>query len=166
MTKRRTMRFISVGSTFIVILAVARIIVLFLEAMSQVKDERFQDTELLILCREGAARGSSKMRIACLQAEGERSSPIVLKGMLRAVNTLCKDISEAMASPFRFLLMMLVLTTTFMPMQTFVQLLFGHCEPTLQSASHIVVVASDAYDNQQFPAEATRAMHSRLAKVR
>ena len=48
---------------------------LFLESMASVRDERSADTELITACKSGIARGSAKMRGACLQAHADRASP-------------------------------------------------------------------------------------------
>ena len=58
-----------------------------LEAMATVRDERSQDYELLDICQRGEARGSAKMRAACLQAQADRASPLMLKAIVRAVST-------------------------------------------------------------------------------
>ena len=77
---------VAIASGLLAFVSFARVAVLFLEALSAVRDERAQDYELLQLCREGSARGSMKMRAACLQAQADRASPVVLKAVLRAVS--------------------------------------------------------------------------------
>lgn len=89
-------------STVITVISMARVMVLFLEAVAVVRDERGHDHELLELCSGGAARGSAKMRSACLQAQAERASPILLKAIVRAVSTAWKEFAETIASPLGF----------------------------------------------------------------
>lgn len=76
--------------------------VLFLEAVAAVRDERSHDYELLEICARGEARGSTKMRTACLQAKADRASPLVLKAVVRAVSTAWREFSDSVATPFGF----------------------------------------------------------------
>lgn len=89
-------------STVLAVISMARVTVLFLEAVAVVRDERSHDHELLELCSGGAARGSAKMRSACLSAQAERASPILLKAIVRAVSTAWKEFAETIASPLGF----------------------------------------------------------------
>lgn len=90
--------------------------VLFLEAMATVRDERSQDYELLDICQRGEARGSAKMRAACLQAQADRASPLVLKAVVRAVSTAWREFSDSVATPFGFATMILfVISSILLP---------------------------------------------------
>ena len=98
--------------TALMLLSLARVLVLFLESMASVRDERLNDLELIELCRTGMARGSSKMRAACLQAKSDSASPIVLKAVIRAVSTAWHEFSESVSSPFGFLTFVLFMLSS------------------------------------------------------
>ncbi len=109
-------------STGLAVISMARVLVLFLEAVAVVRDERGHDSELLELCTGGAARGSAKMRSACLQAQAERASPLLLKAVVRAVSTAWKEFSETVASPFGFASMVLfVISSLLLPVVPWVK---------------------------------------------
>ena len=99
-------------STVLMVISFARVMVLFLEAMATVRDERSQDSELLELCASGQARGSVKMRAACLQAQADRASPLVLKAITRAVSTAWREFSDSVATPFGFASMVLFIISS------------------------------------------------------
>ena len=99
-------------STVLMVISFARVSVLFLEAMAVVSDERSHDSELLELCARGEARGSVKMRSACLQAQADRASPLVLKAVVRAVSTAWREFSESVATPFGFATMVLFIISS------------------------------------------------------
>jgi hypothetical protein len=103
-------------STVLAVISFSRVLVLFLEAMATVRDERSQDYELLDICSRGEARGSPKMRAACLQAQADRASPLVLKAVVRAVSTAWREFSDSVATPFGFATMILfVLSSLLLP---------------------------------------------------
>lgn len=103
-------------STILAVISFARVAVLFLEAMATVRDERNQDHELLEICASGQARGSIKMRTACLQAQADRASPLVLKAVVRAVSTAWREFSDSVATPFGFATMVLfVISSLLLP---------------------------------------------------
>jgi hypothetical protein len=125
------------------VVSFARVSVLFLEALSSVRAERFQDVELLELCVSGAARGSSKMRIACLQAQSDRASPVVLKAVLRAVSTAFADFSDSVSSPSKLVVVLLfTLCSVFLPLRGWIQALLPG-EEAMDSRSHVVVMANE-----------------------
>ena len=93
-------RLTAIVSGLLALISFARVAVLFLEAMALVRDEREQDGELLRLCRDGAARGSVKMRSACLQANADQASPLVLKAIVRAVSTAWGEFYSTVSTPF------------------------------------------------------------------
>ena len=80
--------------------------------MAAVSDERSHDQELLEICQRGQARGSAKMRSACLQAQAERASPLVLKAIVRAVSTAWREFSDSVATPFGFATMVLFIISS------------------------------------------------------
>jgi hypothetical protein len=101
-------------SVVLAIISFSRVMVLFLEAMATVRDERSQDYELLDICSRGEARGSAKMRAACLQAQADRASPLVLKAIVKAVSTAWREFSESVATPFGFATMILFILSSLM----------------------------------------------------
>lgn len=91
-------RITAIVTAVLAVVSFARVAVLFLEALAVVSDERDQDRDLLQLCREGAARGSVKMRAACLQANADRASPLVLKAIVRAVSIAWGEFYSAVST--------------------------------------------------------------------
>ena len=103
-------------STVLAVISFSRVMVLFLEAVATVRDERGQDAELLDICQRGEARGSAKMRAACLQAQADRASPLILKAVVRAVSTAWREFSDSVATPFGFATMILfVISSLLLP---------------------------------------------------
>jgi hypothetical protein len=103
-------------SIVLAVISVSRVLVLFLEAVAAVRDERNHDAELIEICKRGDARGSAKMRSACLQAQADRASPLVLKAVVRAVSTAWREFSDTVATPFGFASMTLfVLSSLLLP---------------------------------------------------
>ncbi len=141
-------------STVMMIISFSRVLVLFLEAMATVRDERSQDYELLDICQRGEARGSAKMRAACLQAQADRASPLVLKAVVRAVSTAWREFSDSVATPFGFATMILfVLSSLLLPIIPWIRAILtawagdddeyqdDHRDGDLEH--HIVVLAGD-----------------------
>lgn len=127
----------------VTLVSFARVVVLFLEALSAVRIERAADVELLELCAQGSASESMKMRSACLQARADRASPILLKAVLRAVSTAFEDFSESVSSPGKLLVVVLfVLSSVFLPMNSWIKTLFPPDEH-IEGNGHVVVVAHD-----------------------
>ena len=123
----------------------ARVAVLFLESLAAVRDERYQDTELLELCRTGVARESLKMRSACLQAQADKASPIVLKAVLRAFSTAFEDFSDSVSSPGKMLVVVLfALTSVFIPVTTWIKAILPP-EETEDGSQHVVVLANTGF---------------------
>ena len=103
-------------SVVLMVVSFARTSVLFLESMASVREERNADAELLEVCASGAARGSIKMRSACLQAQADRASPLILKAIVRAVSTAWHEFRDSVATPFGFATMILfVLSSVLLP---------------------------------------------------
>ena len=149
-------RLTAIVSGLLALISFARVSVLFLEALALVRDEREQDGELLRLCREGAARGSVKMRSACLQANADQASPLVLKAVVRAVSTAWGEFYATVSTPFgalavfAFFVMSLV-----MPVVPWAKALvaalgardrYDHDSDDDVESSHVVVVANGGAD--------------------
>lgn len=133
-------RAVAIVGGVLTVVSFSRVCVLFLEALSAVRDERAQDSELLEVCANGVARGSMKMRAACLQAQADRASPIVLKAVLRAVSIAFEDFSESVSSPGKLLIVVLfVLSSVFLPVTSWLKAAFP--TETVEGSPHIVVLA-------------------------
>ena len=118
----------------------ARVAVLFLESLAAVRNERLNDLDLIELCQRGVARESLKMRAACIQAQADRASPVLLKAVLRAFSTAFQDFTESVSSPGKLAAVCLfALTSIFLPLQAWLKaLLPEECEEA--GSSHVVVV--------------------------
>ena len=113
-------------TTALAVISFSRVAVLFLESLSVGREERNADAELLEVWRSGAAKASPKMRTACLQAQAERASPIVLKAIVRAVSTTFKEFYESVNSPFGFATALLfVLSSLVLPIIPMVKAFAG-----------------------------------------
>jgi hypothetical protein len=142
-------RCVALIGILLAIISFSRVAVLFLEALTEVRSERLQDSELLELCKQGAARGSMKMRAACLQAQADRASPVVLKAILRAVSTAFADFSESVSSPGKLMVVVLfVLSSLFLPIQGWIRALLP-TEEVVEGLGHVVVLA-DRVSNKGF----------------
>jgi hypothetical protein len=126
------------------LISFSRCSVLFLEALSTVRDERFQDTELLELCQSGVARQSAKMRTACLQAQADRASPVILKAVLRAVGMAYSDFTESVSTPGKMLIVVLfAILSIFMPVLSWIRAIIPQ-EVLMEGTPHVVVLSSDS----------------------
>lgn len=131
------------------VVSFARVSVLFLESLATVRDERAQDQELLDLCASGSARSSQKMRTACLQAQSDRASPILLKAILHAVSTAFDDFAESVSSPWKLLVVVLfVVSSVFLPANSWARALFV-AGRDVEGAQHVVVVAHDSFKDMR-----------------
>ena len=81
-------------------LCVCRVLVLVLESVAVVHEERDQDKELLEACQAGVGRESSKMRTACLAAKQARASPLIVKALVRSASTAFAEFSASVQSPY------------------------------------------------------------------
>jgi len=90
-----------------------RVSVLFFESISAVRADREADAELIEICKSGAARGSTKMRAACLQARADRASPLLFKAIVRAVHTAWSEFVDTVGTPFGFATVVLFLLSGF-----------------------------------------------------
>jgi len=136
-------RAIAILGAIITVVSFSRVCVLFLEALSAVRDERSHDSELLAVCATGVARGSMKMRAACLQAQADRASPIVLKAVLRAVSIAFDDFSDHVSSPTKLLVVVLfVLSSIFLPVTSWLRAAFP--QDIVEGNPHIVVLAHES----------------------
>jgi len=119
-------RFVAVISGILTLYSFARVGVLFLEALAVVRDGRAEDYELIEVCQRGDARGSAKMREACLKARAELASPVIFKAIVQAVSVAFKDFSDTVGSPFKFGVMLLfVVSSVMMPVMPWVRAIFG-----------------------------------------
>ena len=136
----------------LMLISFARTSVLFLESMAAVRDERDADIELLEICKSGAARGSTKMRGACLQAQADRASPLVLKAIVRAVATAWREFSDAVSTPYGMLTVVLfLLSSLVMPIIPWIRMIgrtMLHPEDEehsddndMESDRHVIVLA-------------------------
>lgn len=143
----------------LMVVSFARTSVLFLESMAAVREERNADAELLEVCASGQARGSVKMRAACLQAQADRASPLVLKAIVRAVSTAWHEFRDSVATPFGFATMILfVMSSLLLPIIPWIRAILGawvgdddddqdtHRDSDLEH--HVIVLAGD---NSAFP---------------
>jgi hypothetical protein len=136
-------RAVTVVGALLAVVSLSRVIVLFLEALSSVRAERSQDSELLELCAQGAARGSIKMRAACLQAQADRASPVVMKAVLRAVSTAFSDFSESVSSPGKLAVVALfTLSSVYLPIQGWIKSL-QEGDARVEGLGHVVVLAEN-----------------------
>ena len=105
---KRVLRFVATG---LAILSFARIAVLVIESYSQVRNERYEDEDLMRACDNGIASQSADFRALCLKKRSERSAPVLLKALLRACTTCFTDFCESMSSPTKvFMLVLFCLT--------------------------------------------------------
>jgi hypothetical protein len=120
--------------------AFSRVTVLLLESVAAVRDERYRDSELLELCRSGAARESSKMRMACLDAQSDRASPLILKATLRAFSVAYADFERSISSPGKLLILVLfAMVSVFMPLSSVLKAILPSDDA--DGNSHVVVVS-------------------------
>ena len=119
-------RFVATISGIFAVYSFARVCVLFFEALAVVREGRAEDYELLELCQRGDARGSAKMRDACLKARSDLASPVVFKAVVHAVSTAFKDFSDSVGSPFKLAVFALfVLSSVALPVVPWARALFG-----------------------------------------
>ena len=95
----RAKKLVAYTTGFLALVSFARAGTLFLESVAAERAEREADDDLLRLCRSGDAKGSAKMRTACLQAASDRASPIILKAIVRSVRTAWGEFRETVSSP-------------------------------------------------------------------
>jgi hypothetical protein len=98
--------------SLLMLISVTRVLILFLESLAIVRDERGADAELLELCKLGSARGSMKMRAACLQAKSERASPLILKALMKAISTSYYGFLETVSTKGGLLMVILFLLSS------------------------------------------------------
>lgn len=131
-------RFIAIVTSLLTLYSAARVGVLFLEALAVVRDGRAEDYELLELCQRGDARGSAKMREACLKARSDLASPIVFKAIVQAVSTAFKDFSDTVGSPFKLLVCVLfIISSVMLPIVPWCRTLFGQTVPDVHPMSGV-----------------------------
>jgi len=141
-------RLVAIVSGILTCYTVARVGVLFFEALAIVREERGQDSELLELCQRGDARSSPKMRDACLKARADRASPLIAKAIVYAVSTAFKDFSDTVGSPFKFSIVLLfIFSSIVLPIIPWARAIFGTpnqmmMDPNgMTSPQHFIVMA-------------------------
>ena len=142
------------------VLGIIRLFVLYFEAFAQVRDERAQDTELLELCRRGAARGSSKMRASCIMAEADSAAPILFKACVKALEISYEEFLQVFSTPLKlFALILFFFSISLNPvnkwfMKTAMERCFStdedmqHDNDDLQHQQHVVYLQADDLENQ------------------
>ena len=90
-------------------LSLVRVTVLFAESWAAVRAERAGDAALLQMCEEQSLATSDKFRNACLAARADSAAPVLLKTLMRSVNTAFTDFCEAFNTPTRLCLLVLFL---------------------------------------------------------
>lgn len=116
---------------------VARTLLSFLEALSVVRAERADDLALLAVCASDAAKGSLKLRAACLAARADVAAPVVVKALVRAVSTAFADFCSVVSSPGRLLMLLFFLAASvLLPVRSWLAVLQQLC-------GHRVVVQDD-----------------------
>lgn len=130
-----------VAGALLTLVSFARVAVLFFEAVAQVRDERAQDVELLELCQQGAARGSFKMRAACVSAQAERASPLLFKAVIRAVSNAFSEFQDSCSTPAKFGVVALFFLSSIMPLTAWIRALIPPEE--VEGDNHVVVLAHD-----------------------
>ena len=119
-------RLVAIVSAILTFYSLARVAVLFFEALAVVREGRSEDYELLDLCQRGDARGSAKMREACLKARAELASPVLFKAVTVAVGTAFKDFSDTIGSPFKFgIVVLFIISSVALPIVPWAKALFG-----------------------------------------
>lgn len=122
----RPTRIRTVVSTLLAVYSVARVAVLFLEAYSIVRTQRAEDLELMELCQRGDARGSAKMREACLRARADLASPVVFKAIVTAVSAAFRDFAESVGSPLKLACVLLFIVSSLVPVLPWARMLAAH----------------------------------------
>lgn len=154
-------RFIAVVSAILAVYSFARVAVLFFEALAVVKEGRSEDYELLELCQRGDARGSSKMREACLKARADVASWIVLKAIVQAVSVAFKDFSDTVGSPFKFSVVALfIVSSVALPVLPWCRALFGQGATDYQPMNgvHYISYASPPHQHGRLRRKVGRAL--------
>jgi len=141
----------------------------FFEALSVVRAERAEDYELLELCERGDARGSAKMRDACLKARADLASPVVFKAIVHAVNVAFKDFSDTVGSPFKLVVCVLfIISSVALPVVPWARALFGvhPVEAVMpQGGHHFIAIAPPPDRRGRFRRRVGNAMRN-LKKLR
>ncbi len=154
-------RFAAGVSTLLALYSLARVSVLFFEALAIVRDSRYEDQELLDLCVRGEARGSAKMRDACLKARAELASPVVFKAIVYAVSTAFKDFSDTVGSPFKLSLMVVfIIGSVALPVMPWLRLFLGQHVPEAPqfSGAHYISYAPPPDPRSRFRKRVGRAI--------
>ena len=139
-------RFVAIVSAVLACYSLARVGVLFFEAIAVVREQRNEDYELIEACQQGTARGSAKMRDACLKARAELASPVVFKAVTVAVATAFKDFTDTVGSPFKFcVLLLFVVSSVAMPIAPWARALFGQPAHEPFNGTHFISYTPPPY---------------------
>jgi len=159
-------RFITVVTTVLAFYSLARVAVLFFEALAVVREGRAEDYELISLCQRGDARGSAKMRDACLRARADLASPVVFKAVVHAVSTAFKDFTDAVGSPFKLAVFALFLVSSVvLPIVPWARALFGtSADQAPFNGAHYISYAPAPHAHQ--PRSRLRTKVGRMLKMR
>ena len=123
--------------------------VLFFEALAVVREGRYEDYELIAVCQRGDARGSAKMREACLKARAEIASPVLFKAITVAVGTAFKDFSDTVGSPFKFAVVVLfIISSVALPIAPWARAFFGNSAVEPMNGVHFISYAPSPYAHQ------------------
>ena len=127
-------------------LSCVRTSVVLFESLAEVRDERAADAELLELCKSGVARSSPKLRLACLRAQADAASPLMLKAVARAVSTTFNEFSATMSTTWGVATVALfVLSSVLLPSLPWLRLLGRSIhvedEDDIENDSHVIVLS-------------------------
>ena len=112
---RALRRSITVALVSVGLLFGMRFLILVLEAYTMISGERGADDDLVKLCRDGAARSSVHMRRACMGAEVDRASPVIVRAFTRGAYNLGSEVASMAAYPLQSTAMTSVLVMSVLP---------------------------------------------------
>lgn len=86
----------------VICVASLRLVILLFETFEIVRAERSSDADFILLCADGAASSSPRMRSACMEANAAHASPMVVSVLMRSgaafVNELWSFVSKPVQS--------------------------------------------------------------------
>lgn len=120
-----------------------RLIVLMVESYTLISSERMAEDEFVELCASGTARESAHMRQACMRANVDRSSPIVIGALTRGTYAFMRELYVFLGWPFQTIgVVGIVSMLGVLPwIESIRVLLFGATRtPTPTAPEHTIVV--------------------------
>ena len=91
-----------VAMVTVVCVASLRLVILLFETFEIVRAERSSDADFILLCADGAASSSPRMRSACMEANAAHASPMIVSVLMRSgaafVNELWSFVSKPVQS--------------------------------------------------------------------